>query len=70
VKQLISGLAAYLQISKPKPLRPISKYFSKNRAVYEKIWKKYCRVVQATDDNTAHALHGGYVKLQTHTRVV
>jgi hypothetical protein len=26
-----------------------------NRAVYEKMWKKYCRVEQTTDDNMAHA---------------
>jgi len=26
-----------------------------NRAVYEKMWKKYCTAGQATDDNTAHA---------------
>jgi hypothetical protein len=26
-----------------------------NRAVYEIMWKKYCRAGQATDDNMAHA---------------
>ena len=26
-----------------------------NRAVYEIMWKKYCRAVQSTDDNMAHA---------------
>ena len=28
-----------------------SKTFSENRAVYETMWKKYCRARQATDDN-------------------
>ena len=26
-----------------------------NRAVYETIWKKYCRAGQSTGDNMAHA---------------
>ena len=30
-------------------------FFSENRAVYEIMWKKYCRAVQATDDNMAHS---------------
>ena len=29
--------------------------FSENRAVYEIMWKKYCRAGQATDDNMANA---------------
>ena len=29
--------------------------FFENRAVYEIMWKKYCRTEQATDSNTAHA---------------
>jgi hypothetical protein len=29
--------------------------FFLNRAVYELLWKKYCRAGQATDDNMAHA---------------
>jgi hypothetical protein len=29
--------------------------FSENSAVYEIMWKKYCRAGQATDDNMAHA---------------
>ena len=29
---------------------------SENRAVYEIMWKKYCRAGQATDDNMAHTL--------------
>ena len=32
-----------------------SNLFLENRAVYEIILKKYCRAVQATDDNMAHA---------------
>jgi len=31
-----------------------SVFFSENRAVYEIMWKKYCRAGQATDDNMAH----------------
>jgi hypothetical protein len=30
-------------------------FFSENRAVYEIMWKKYCRAGQATDGNMAHA---------------
>ena len=30
-------------------------FFFENRAVCGKIWKKYCRGRQATDDNMAHA---------------
>ena len=29
--------------------------FPENHAVYEIMWKKYCRAGQATDDRTAHA---------------
>jgi len=29
--------------------------FFLNPSVYEKIWKKYCIAVQATDENVAHA---------------
>jgi hypothetical protein len=29
--------------------------FSKNRAVYEIMWGKFCRAGQATDGNMAHA---------------
>jgi hypothetical protein len=29
--------------------------FSPKIAVYEKMWEKYCREGQATDDNMAHA---------------
>jgi hypothetical protein len=29
--------------------------FYKNPAIYEIMWKKYCRAVQAVDDNVAHA---------------
>jgi hypothetical protein len=29
--------------------------FFENLTICEKIWKKYCRAAQATDDNTAHA---------------
>jgi len=29
--------------------------FLENCAVYEIMWKKYCRAGQATDDNMAHA---------------
>jgi len=29
--------------------------FCENRAVYEKMWKKYCRAGQATDDNAVRA---------------
>jgi hypothetical protein len=32
-----------------------TKLFPKNRAVYEKMWKKYCTAGQATDGNMAHA---------------
>jgi hypothetical protein len=32
-----------------------SNYFFENRAFYEIMWKKYCRSVQATGDNMAHA---------------
>jgi hypothetical protein len=36
----------------------LNKFSSENRAVYEIMWKKYCRAKQATDGqyNTAHAL--------------
>ena len=30
-------------------------FLIENRAVYEIVKKKYCRAVQATDDNMAHA---------------
>jgi len=30
-------------------------FFFENRAVYEIMWKKYCRTGQTTDDNMAHA---------------
>ena len=30
-------------------------FFYENRAVYEIMWKKYCRAGQDTDDNIAHA---------------
>jgi len=30
-------------------------FFFENCAVYEIMWKKYCTVGQATDDNMAHA---------------
>jgi hypothetical protein len=30
-------------------------FFFENPAVYEKMWKKYFRAGQATDDNMAHA---------------
>jgi hypothetical protein len=30
-------------------------FFFENRAVYEIMWKKYCRTGQAGDDNVAHA---------------
>jgi len=38
--------------------------FSKNHAVYEIMWKKYCRAGQATDDNIAqvHCM----LRLKTH----
>ena len=40
-----------------------------NRAVYEKMWKKYGRTGQATDDNTAHArCMREKLRLQTHTQ--
>ena len=29
-------------------------FFSENRAVYKIMWQKYCRTLQATDDNMAH----------------
>jgi hypothetical protein len=32
-----------------------NKFLFENRAVYETVWKKYCRAGQATDSNTAHA---------------
>jgi hypothetical protein len=32
-----------------------STLFFENIALFEKIWKKYCRVGQATDDNMVHA---------------
>jgi len=31
-------------------------FFFENRAIYEIIWKKYCKARQATDINTVHAL--------------
>jgi uncharacterized protein YozE (UPF0346 family) len=30
--------------------------FFENLAVYEKVWKEYCRAAQATDDHIAYAL--------------
>jgi len=30
-------------------------FFFEIRTVYEKMWKKYCRAGQATDDRMAHA---------------
>jgi hypothetical protein len=30
-------------------------FFPENRAVYEIMWKEYCRAAQATDDNMAQA---------------
>jgi len=34
----------------------ITLVYSKNRAVYDLLWKKkYCRAIQAKEDNTAHA---------------
>ena len=30
-------------------------FFFEYRAIYEIMWKKYCRPGQATDDNMAHA---------------
>ena len=32
-----------------------SNFFFENRAVYEKMWKKYCRAGQTIDDNMVHA---------------
>jgi hypothetical protein len=37
-----------------------SNLFSESRAVYEKMWKKFCRAGKATDESTA--------RLQTHTQ--
>jgi hypothetical protein len=38
-------------------LCPVTVFFFENRAVYEKMWGKYCGTGQATDGNMAHA-HG------------
>jgi hypothetical protein len=40
---------------KPRILCSVTFFSLENRAVYEIMWKKYCRTGQATDDNTAHA---------------
>jgi hypothetical protein len=32
-------------------------FFFENLAVYEKMWKKYCKAGQATDDNMVHAYY-------------
>jgi hypothetical protein len=36
-----------------------------NRAVYEIMWKKYCRAGQATDDNMAHCMLDTYGYIYT-----
>ena len=45
----------------------LSNIFFENRAVYAKVWQKYCRLGQATWQYGACALHAGYLRLQTHT---
>jgi hypothetical protein len=40
-----------------------------NHAVYEIMWKKYCRSGQATQrEYGVFALHAGYLRLQIHTQ--
>jgi hypothetical protein len=42
-------------VEKIKTYFLLNNFFPRNSAVYEITWKKYGRVGQATDDNTAHA---------------
>jgi hypothetical protein len=44
-----------------------NKYFSENRAVYKKMWKKTYREWQITEDNIMPLLHIGCLILQTQT---
>jgi hypothetical protein len=45
-----------------------SNFFFRNRAVYEIMWKIFCRAGQATDDSMGtRVFHARYLRLQTHT---
>ena len=49
----------------------VADIFFEYRAVYEIMWKKYCRTGQATGDNMAHAhcMQGTQGYKYTHTQV-